>query len=251
MGELIRQAFPENSEANIFSYEVWYKSLLKVKNERKTNKLDRLRYDIPKAGLSSFREAYWKVENIPLLGPDGEVAFVFHLISEVSQQVLSERQAKKKKVEREAEFGKKMHRFQALIQEGSDLMVFHEKNGRYKFLSDSTFSVLGIAPKELVGKNLIHFVHEEDLSRIREVFQKLENEKQIKVAPFRFRDKKGTWRWLESTATNLLTDPAVEGIITNSRGVTKIFEQTRKIESINERFRLAATATQVLITTGT
>ena len=69
----------------------------------------------------------------------------------------------------------------------------------------------------------------------------------MKISPFRFSNKNGEWRWVQTTATNLLNDPAVKGIVANSRDITTIIEQAREIEHINERYQLAATATQDLI----
>src|SRR5205807_590028 len=38
---------------------------------------------------------------------------------------------------------------------------------------------------------------------------------------YRIRDEAGTWRWLEGTATNLLNDAAVGGMVCNFRDVTE------------------------------
>ena len=41
------------------------------------------------------------------------------------------------------------------------------------------------------------------------------------LVEYRFRHKSGEWRTLEATGTNLLDDPAVGGIVINSRDVTE------------------------------
>ncbi|HET8753914.1 MAG TPA: PAS domain-containing protein, partial [Salinimicrobium sp.] len=138
-------------------------------------------------------------------------------------------------------------KFKALVQAGTDLIGILDENGNYIFASETTKAVLGIEPDYLIGKNAFELIHPEDLEKILEAFTEVKKTPQIKVAPFRFKDGEGDWRWLETTATNLLDDPAVEGIVVNSRDITQVMRQAREIEQINERYKLAATATQDLI----
>lgn len=69
----------------------------------------------------------------------------------------------------------------------------------------------------------------------------------MKIGPFRIKRADKNWAWLETIATNKLDDPAIEGIITSSRDITKTVTQAQEIESLNERYRLAATATKDLM----
>ena len=41
------------------------------------------------------------------------------------------------------------------------------------------------------------------------------------VVDYRARHRDGSWRWVETTVTNLLTDPSVGGIVVNARDVTE------------------------------
>src|SRR5207249_508789 len=47
----------------------------------------------------------------------------------------------------------------------------------------------------------------------------------------RFRHKDGSWRWIEYTATNLLTDPTIAAIVFNFRDITerKHAEETQQL----------------------
>ena len=148
---------------------------------------------------------------------------------------------------REEELRKSEQKFRALVQEGSDLIAILDIDGYYSFVSENYKSILGLDPKEMTGKNAYHYVHPEDWERVKEQFGNLENTKQVQISPFRFRNKNCDWRWIQTTATNLLNDPAVNGIVANSLDITTIIEQAREIEHINERYQLAATATEDLI----
>ena len=41
---------------------------------------------------------------------------------------------------------------------------------------------------------------------------------------YRFKHKDGSWRWIESVATNLLDDPAVRAVVANYRDITTRLE---------------------------
>ncbi|UZH54585.1 PAS domain-containing protein [Salinimicrobium tongyeongense] len=138
-------------------------------------------------------------------------------------------------------------KFRALVQEGSDLIGILDIYGNYSFVSENYKKILGFDPQELIGKNAHEFIHPEDWPRVRKQFYHLKDQKQVKISPFRFKDKNHDYRWVQTTATNLLKDSAVKGIVANSRDITTVIEQAREIEHINERYQLAATATQDLI----
>ena len=149
--------------------------------------------------------------------------------------------------QKEEELRRSEEKFKALVQEGSDLIAILDPEGVFTFTSGTSTSALGITPTEFMGKMVFDYIHPEDRERVRNEFEQLKTRKQAKTAPFRFRNKEGNWRWIETAATNLLHDPAINGIVINSRDITTIIEQAREIEHINERYILAASATQDLI----
>ncbi|MFD2518036.1 PAS domain S-box protein [Salinimicrobium flavum] len=183
------------------------------------------------------KERCWKNEEVTFLQS------LTHNLTNAFEKEIALDKVKK----REEELILSEQKFRALVQEGSDLIGILDLEGNYSFLSENYKSVLGLEPSELIGKNASQFIHPEDWERVREQFLALENTKQVKISPFRFRNSKGDYRWVQTTATNLLNDTAVNGIVANSRDITTIVEQAREIEHINERYQLAATATQDLI----
>lgn len=182
-------------------------------------------------------ERIWKEE---------EISFLKSLTQNLTN-AFEKREALEKVKKREEEMRQSEQKFRALVQEGSDLIGILDIEGYYSFVSENYRSILGFEPCELIGRNAFRFIHPDDWERVKEQFNQLKFHKQVKISPFRFRNKKDEWRWVQTTATNLLNDPAVKGIIANSRDITTIIEQAREIEQINERYQLAATATQDLI----
>lgn len=112
-------------------------------------------------------------------------------------------------------------RFKSLVQDGSDLVGIMDVRGNYTYVSPTSYAILGYYPEALAGKNAFDFIHPEDLERVLVNFAKLADHLKLEVAPFRFRHRNGEWRWIETTVTNLLNEPAVNGYVVNSRDVTE------------------------------
>ncbi|MDQ6764016.1 MAG: PAS domain S-box protein [Bacteroidota bacterium] len=112
-------------------------------------------------------------------------------------------------------------RFKSLVQNGSDLLGILDAEGNYIYVSPSSKNILGYEPEFLIGKNPLSFIHEDDLQKVRESVAAVATKKTIKVPLFRLKNSLGKWRWIERTMTNMLDDPAVQGIVANSRDVTE------------------------------
>jgi len=112
-------------------------------------------------------------------------------------------------------------RFRALVQSSSDLVFAVDINAAVTYASPSCVKVLGYEPDTLLQPGAGALVHADDLADLRA------NLLRIVALPgdttelsVRVRHADGTWRWLEGVATNLLRDPAVEGLVINARDVT-------------------------------
>ncbi|MEX0928912.1 MAG: PAS domain S-box protein [Balneolales bacterium] len=132
-------------------------------------------------------------------------------------------------------------RFKALVQDGSDLIAILDAEANYIYVSPTSESVLGIPAEKFIGKNALDFIHEDDKGRVIEILGRLPHEKRIQIDPFRFDDLQGSWRWIETTITNMMDDPAVGGLVANSRDVTKHkLQQEQVLHSLNEKEMLLA-----------
>jgi PAS domain S-box-containing protein len=112
-------------------------------------------------------------------------------------------------------------RFRALIERSADGIAVIDADNNIQYLSPAVSAIEGYAPEELVGGNGKDNTHPDDLKFIHETVRRtLENPGKPVPVLWRRRHKDGRWLWLEGTATNLLHDPAVRGIVTNYRDVT-------------------------------
>jgi PAS domain S-box-containing protein len=112
-------------------------------------------------------------------------------------------------------------RFRALIEKGWDVISVVSADGVVRYASPTVTHTLGHAPEDFVGRDALELIHPDDRERVGRLLDELRGEPGAsRGVDYRIRDKDGTWRWLEGTVTNLLTDAAVGGMVCNFRDVT-------------------------------
>lgn len=129
-------------------------------------------------------------------------------------------------------------RFRALINNAPDGIALLEKNGTLRQLTPSTERILGYSLEEAHAQDLALFTFPEDTSTLLTAIQALsQHPGQIEKAEFRYKHKDGSWRWLESTMSNSLTDPGIQGIIFNYRDITRRKQAAEQIQRQLERMK--------------
>jgi len=128
-------------------------------------------------------------------------------------------------------------RFRSLVQNGSDMIKILDENAVFTFSSPSVEQVLGFSSGQVIGKTVFEFVHPNELENIRRQFEIIKHSEYHEIQYFRFKNADGEWRWLETKLTNLLKDPAVKGIVSNSRDVTEKKKAEEAIRASEERYR--------------
>lgn len=112
-------------------------------------------------------------------------------------------------------------RFRSLVQNASDMISLIDRHGKVLYESPAHSRVLGYRSAGRVGANVLDLVHPGDHPRVRRSLELLlESPGTSLSVEYRFLHRDGSWRVLESLGTNLLDDPAVGGIVVNSRDVT-------------------------------
>ena len=112
--------------------------------------------------------------------------------------------------------------FRSLTENATDIVSILNIDGTIRSQSPSGERVLGYTEAELAGQNAFEFVHPEDVAKLLQVFTEgLQIPGHIAIMEFRFRHKDGSWRILEGIGKNLLDNPAVRGVVINSRDITE------------------------------
>jgi PAS domain S-box-containing protein len=113
-------------------------------------------------------------------------------------------------------------RFRSLIEHSSDVVTIVDDRGRVTYESPAVEAVLGYAPGELVGPGRLARAHPDDVAAaVGAVTGLIGRPGESVSCEYRIKARDGRWRVLESVATNRLHDPAVLGIVINTRDVTE------------------------------
>ena len=148
---------------------------------------------------------------VPLRGSEGEVYGVLGTYADITERKRTEEAL------RESE-----ERFRSLIENASDGITILDRDGRNRYLSPAAQKLTGYSADEMAGRSAFDFVHPDDLARAEAMWdQVLDDPEHVVTEEIRFRHKDGTWRTFECTDSNLLGDPAVQGVVINTRDVTE------------------------------
>ncbi len=129
------------------------------------------------------------------------------------------------RVEAEARQKEREIYFRRLIENSMDMIIIVDKDTKFSYVSPSAKRILGYEPEELIGQSFLEYVHPDDIYTAVQKMTALTPddlgdsglEKNIE---YRFREKGGSWRWLQAVSTNLLDDLIVNGIVSNLRDIT-------------------------------
>ena len=123
----------------------------------------------------------------------------------------------------EEALGQSEQRFRSLIENATDITIILDAEGIFRYVSPSVKRILGYLPQKTIGRSVFDTVHPDDCALITDTLKKaIQNPRTSQSAvEYRVRHRNGSWCFLEAVATNLLHDPAVNGIVINCHNITK------------------------------
>ncbi len=128
-------------------------------------------------------------------------------------------------------------KYRLLANNSNDLIILHDLDGTYKYISPSIRDILGFDPDELLGQNPYDLVHPDDLILI---FDEPERKKLLKSGTkndeYRIRRKDGKYIWFESYTKPVRNDKnELVAFQSFSRNVTKQKENEEKLRKADLR----------------
>jgi two-component system NtrC family sensor kinase len=179
-----------------------------------------------------------------LRGPDGEVTGSIGIIVDITEL------KRAKEVMRQSE-----ERFRLLVENSMDAVAILDADGTVKYESPSVERVLGYKPEELLGENILAYIHPDDQEAVVQAFSDIiaQGRGQPLSVETRLLHKDGEWRMIEGIGNNLLEDPRLNGIVINYRDTTerkrmeeslhkaqleleaRVSERTRELETLNSK----------------
>lgn len=162
----------------------------------------------------------FETHKIPVIDEDGDVIGIVGMAREISDNS----QMEKTLHEREEQF-------RALLQNSSDAITIINRCGKIIFEGSERNKISDFEIGELLHRPFVDMVHPDDVNNVRAVIREtLHNPgKQIK-REYRSLHKNKRWIYVESIFSNQLNNPAIKGIIVNTRDITD-----RKMAELKER----------------
>jgi diguanylate cyclase (GGDEF)-like protein/PAS domain S-box-containing protein len=129
--------------------------------------------------------------------------------------------------------------FRSLIQNSRDIITILESDGIIRYESPSVERIVGFTPEELIGQSVFAYIHPDDLGVVQVAFQAvLESTSNTpESTELRFLRKDGSWCYLEVYGTNQLFNPAITGIVINSRDINEQKHFQEALAQSESKFR--------------
>lgn len=132
-------------------------------------------------------------------------------------------------------------RFRALTENTSDMTVILDKDGVHKYMSPSAERLFGYSQDEIIGNLMAHIVHPDDVPVLAEVFEQLRENagKTVRLPEVRVQHKDGEWRYVETSFTEMMDVPGVNGVVINCRDITEQKQGEQQRKDLEARLRHA------------
>ena len=125
-----------------------------------------------------------------------------------------------------------------MIEHAFDVVLLLDRDFGVLYASPSVERVLGYAPRELVGRNGLDFIHPDQLEDARKQFATaLVSQDSVFTSERLIQHKYGTWLWTENTMTNLLGEPSVRAFVVNLRDISGRKQAEKALRESEQRFR--------------
>lgn len=130
-------------------------------------------------------------------------------------------------------------RFKSLVENSTNGIAILQPDGSTSYVSPGVVKILGYPEKEAMKMKLNDILHPEDVA---DVFISITDSLNNPGVPIlgnlsRVKRKDGSWIWVEATITNLLHDPAINGIVDDFKDVTLTKTATEHLEKSKENYQ--------------
>jgi PAS domain S-box-containing protein len=113
-----------------------------------------------------------------------------------------------------------LERFEALLKNSSELILVQDPEGLILYASPSAEAILGRRAPDLVGRQLLGFIHPEDLGRFQACMDGLAGTANATASlDYRMRHRDGSWRWLASRFCDQTGNPSIMALVINALAI--------------------------------
>ncbi|KAA0546879.1 PAS domain S-box protein [Bacillus sp. BGMRC 2118] len=191
------------------------------------------KYQMEKRYIHKSGEIIWGMLHVSLIDVE-DVTFVHGQIMDITE---------KKLIEETYRVNEKKYRL--LAENSSDIIIMHDVDSTYLYVSPSVETILGYEPDHIIGLTPYMFMHPDDVIKVREQHRLAVQKMKPFVITYRFRTKSGNYIWIESAVKPVIheeTEMTTE-LISVSRNIQQRLETDaliRKSEKLAVAGQLAA-----------
>ena len=156
-------------------------------------------------------------------------AFLYHL---ARKNIRAVEKIYKEKLDQE-------HVYRAIFENSSDMIVVTDEHDQIKYLSNNVERILGYTMEEFIGMPAYSLLHPEDIPKLTALAHEVPSKRKHFSLILRVRHKEGHYLWMESNNVYKTDDPAIRGVISNSRDVTDRILAAQKTRESELLFRSA------------
>lgn len=142
------------------------------------------------------------------------------------------------RIEAEERLANREKHFRSLIENSLDVITVLDESLIMIYRSPSALKVTGLTDEQTIGRDGRYFIHPEDLGAVEILVKELLSMpgKSLNLL-FRNKCSDGRYIWVEGSATNLLQEDNIRGIVCNLRDVTERINNEEKLRASEERYR--------------
>jgi PAS domain S-box-containing protein len=112
--------------------------------------------------------------------------------------------------------------YRELVEQISDVVTVVDRDGTVRYQSPSSRAVKGWEPTDLLGENMLAFIHPDDRDRVVGLMRAVIGDPGSRTdrIEYQFETPDGEYIWLSSTGSNPGPDSPIDGYVVSSRDVT-------------------------------
>lgn len=117
----------------------------------------------------------------------------------------------------------------------TDLLTVLDERGLIKYESPSIKRIFGYDQDEIIGEQLMEFIHPDDSQKVHSAFQNVVSNEgdTVETVEFRHKQADGSYTWVEATSS---ANPMPgENYVVNTRDISDRKEYEKELETANER----------------
>ncbi len=128
-------------------------------------------------------------------------------------------------------------RVRRLLESSNDIVVVIDEHGLLTYCSPAAERVLGRRPEDHVGRPVYELLHPDDVRWVSELIGlAVQYPGPFPPEQLRVKHADGSWREVEITTTNLMSDSAVGGLLVNVRDLTERRRAAARLHEAEARF---------------